>query len=170
MFPFLVGLAPLVLRRADGGRETLFPAADRRATVVIVVLAECPIARGYSPEIARLAKVYGPKRVRFAMAFADAEPPAIRTQMKAYGLSFPGAKADRRLIDLLRARAAPTAAIVGADGRVVYSGRIDDRFPALGVQRPARTHDLRLALDQFLAGKPVVPSRTAVVGCALPNG
>lgn len=167
---FLPLIAALSLKTATGGTEVLFPATDRRATVVFVVLAECPIARRYSPEMARLAREFRPRGVRFLMAFADGKPAEWRAQMREYALPFPGAGADARLLRLLRPTAAPTAAIVGADGKVAYVGRIDDRYPALGVQRPVRRHDLRLALGRFLAGKAVVPARTPVVGCLLPNG
>ena len=167
-------LAPLLaafsLTTASGGAETLFPARDRRATVVFVVLAECPIARGYSPEMARLAKEFGPKGVRFVMAFADGKPADWKAQMKDYALPFPAARADRRLVDFLKATAVPTAAVVGADGTLAYVGRIDDRYPSLGTQREPRRRDLRLALDAFLKGEKPVPARTPVVGCALPNG
>lgn len=167
--PLLALATPLRLRSADGSLETLCPAKDRRATVVLVVLAECPIARQYSPELARLAKEYGKRGVRFAMAFADGQPAAWRTQMREFGLPFSAVRADRSLIARLGAVAVPTAAIVEADGTIPYVGRIDDRYPALGVQREVRRHDLRLALDATLAGKPVRPSRTVVVGCALPK-
>lgn len=163
-------LAAYALKTATGATETLFPAHDRKATVVIVVLAECPIAQKYSPALAAIARDYTLKGVRFLMAFADAEPAAMRTQMKAFALPFPAAKADRKLIAMLKATTAPTAAVVGADGTVAYVGRIDDRFPTLGVQRAPRRADLRIALDQFLAGKPVRPARTDVVGCLLPSG
>ena len=163
-------LAALTLKTVDGRSETLFPAEDRKATVLIVVLAECPVAQKYSPALQKIAKDYAPKGVRFLMAFADGEPAAIRTQMRAYALPFPAARTNPRLLGMLKATAAPTAALIGADGGVAYVGRIDDRFPALGVQRTPRRADLRIALDQFLAGKPVTPSRTPVVGCFLPNG
>ncbi len=162
--------APLTLKTASGFTETLYPARDRRATVVVVVLAECPVARQYSPELIRLSKDYGSRGVRFIMAFADGEPKAWQAQMREFGLPFPAARADRHLRKLLGAVAAPTAAIVGADGTIAYVGRIDDRYPALGVQREVRRRDLRLALDATLAGKPVSPARTTVVGCALPAG
>lgn len=163
-------IASLILPTATGGSETLFPASDRRATVVYTVLAECPNARAYSAEMARIARDYRAKGVRSVMTFVDGEPKAWRAQMKAFGLHFPAARATSALRKLLRPEAAPTAAIVSADGTVAYVGRIDDRFPALGVRREPRTHDLRRALDLFLAGKRVVPSRTTVVGCLLPNG
>jgi len=162
--------AAFALKTASGGTETLFPAKDRRATVVFVVLAECPIARGYSPEMARLAREYASKGVRFAMAFADGKPAEWTAQMRDYGLAFTAARAESSLIRLLKAQAAPTAAVVGADGTIAYVGRIDDRYPALGVRREPRRRDLKLALDAYLAGRKAVPARTDVVGCTLPNG
>lgn len=168
----LLALAPwsLSLRTATGGVEIVAPTRDRRATVVLIVLAECPIARGYSPEMARLAREYGTKGVRFVMAFADGSPAAWTAQMRAFGLGFPAARADAALIRRLGAKAVPTAAVVGADGALAYVGRIDDRYPALGVQREPRRRDLRLALDAFLSGRRGPTTRTAVVGCALPPG
>lgn len=157
------------LTTASGAPEALYPVRDRRATVVFVVLAECPIARGYSPEMGRLAREYGPKGVRFVVAFADGKPSDWKAQMRDYVLPGRAARADRALIRLLRAETAPTAAVVGADGALAYVGRIDDRYPALGVQRPPRRRDLRLALDAFLAGRKAIPARTPVVGCALPR-
>ena len=148
----------------------MFPATDRKATVVFTVLSECPVAQAFSPEMGRLAREFGPKGVRFLMAFADGKPKAWTAHVKAYGLGFPAVGATPSFMRLVRPTAVPTAALIGADGRVVYVGRIDDRYPALGVLRDPRRHDLRLALEAFLAGKPVVPARTAVVGCALPNG
>lgn len=167
---FLPLLAALTLETATGGTETLFPAKDRKATVVFVVISECPNARAYSPEMARLSRDYTKRGVRFVMAFADGDAAAMRTQMREFGLPFPAARSNARLVRLLKAAAVPTAAIVTADGTVPYVGRIDDRYPALGIRRPVRKRDLKIALDQFLAGKPVVPARTPVIGCALPNG
>ncbi len=167
---FQIPIAPITLKTVGGATETLYPARDRKATVVFVVLAECPIARGYSPEMARVAKDYAKRGVKCVMAFADGDAASIKAQMKAFALPFPAAKIDRRLLALLKPTAVPTAAVVGPDGTLAYVGRIDDRYPALGTQRKPRRHDLRLALDQFLAHKPVVPARTTVVGCALPNG
>jgi hypothetical protein len=53
-------------------------------------------------------------------------------------------------------------------GRLVYSGRIDDRYVAFGKARAApRTHDLENAIAATLAGKSVAEARTHSVGCYL---
>jgi hypothetical protein len=59
----------------------------------------------------------------------------------------------------------PEAAVY-ANGRVVYHGRIDDRYVDLGLERPAPTvHDLDDALTAVLAGRPVEHPVTQAVGC-----
>jgi hypothetical protein len=59
----------------------------------------------------------------------------------------------------------PEAAVYAA-GRIVYHGRIDDRYVELGLERPAATvHDLDEALGAVLAGRPIARSATPAVGC-----
>ncbi len=66
------------------------------------------------------------------------------------------------------ATVSPQAAVFDAGGRLVYSGRIDDRFVDLGKARSeATTHDLESAITATLDGKPVVHPRTRAVGCYL---
>jgi hypothetical protein len=49
---------------------------------------------------------------------------------------------------------------------VEYRGRIDDLYAALGRPRRQVTHpDLRDALDDLVAGKPVRTPRTEATGC-----
>jgi hypothetical protein len=51
-------------------------------------------------------------------------------------------------------------------GKVVYRGRIDDRYVDLGLERPAATtHDLGDALEAVMTGKPVAHPTTQAVGC-----
>ena len=54
------------------------------------------------------------------------------------------------------------------DGTVLYRGRIDDLYIALGKRRDHVTaHDLRDALDEIVGGRPVGNPRTQAVGCSL---
>ena len=64
----------------------------------------------------------------------------------------------------------PEVAVVTADGRIVYRGRIDDLYADLGKKRraPGR-RDLREALSAVLAGRPVKVPRTEAVGCSIPE-
>ena len=60
--------------------------------------------------------------------------------------------------------------MLAANGDVLYRGRIDNLYAALGQKRPrATTRDLREALDAILAGQPVPHATNQAVGCLIPN-
>ena len=67
------------------------------------------------------------------------------------------------------ARVTPEAAVfvAGSAGpKLVYRGRIDDRYLTLGRMRTSPTvHDLEDALTAVLAGRSVVRSEAPAVGC-----
>jgi hypothetical protein len=69
------------------------------------------------------------------------------------------------LVKFTKATVTPEAVVV-AGGRVVYRGRIDDRYVELGLERPAPTqHDLADALAAVVTGKRVPRATTQAVGC-----
>ncbi|MFM6982745.1 MAG: hypothetical protein ACKOXF_01335 [Chitinophagaceae bacterium] len=69
------------------------------------------------------------------------------------------------LTRLLNARTTPQA-IITKNGRIVYSGLIDDRFVALGSARTiAHTNYIRNALNSLLKNDKVAVSKTEPVGC-----
>ena len=60
----------------------------------------------------------------------------------------------------------PEAAVFSPAGAVVYRGRINDLFAALGKKRAEpTTHDLRAALDAVVAGKAPPVATTPAIGC-----
>lgn len=144
----------------------------RRTTVLFFLTEECPISRKYSPEMARIAKDYEAAKFRFFAVHVDPATTAAkaRAHTKAFRLPFPALLDPRHLAaDRAGAKVVPTAAVYDAKGNLRYLGRIDDRFPELGVMRPkARRQDLRLALDELISGRKVTLPRTTAIGCTLP--
>jgi thiol-disulfide isomerase/thioredoxin len=143
-----------------------------KAEVLVFVMPECPIAAKYAPELRRLAQEYKPKGVTFKIVHVDPDvkEPQARAFAKEYTLDLPF-QLDPRHEQAKKAgiKAVPGAAVY-AGGKLQYSGRIDDRFPRLGHERAApQRRDLKIALDEVLAGKAVSMPRTDVVGCYLPN-
>ena len=60
-------------------------------------------------------------------------------------------------------------AVIGPAGHVLYRGRIDNVWAALGKRRSAATeHDLRKALEAAVNGKRVAEPRTQAIGCYIP--
>jgi hypothetical protein len=156
----------------EGGQrvDPLVAPAGVKAIVFLFTSTDCPIANRYAPEVHRLAATYGPKGVAFRLVYPNpAETPkAIREHMAAF--SYTGAAQAFRdpklaLVKFVGATITPEAAVVVA-GKVVYRGRIDDRYVDLGLERPAATtHDLGDALEAVIAGKPVAHPTTQAVGC-----
>lgn len=147
--------------------------SDAAATVLLFTRTDCPISNRYAPEMRRLHERLAPEGVAFFLVYADpAEAPGtIREQREAYGYPFaalrdPGQRVTRRT----GATVTPEAAVLDAAGRLVYRGRIDDRWADFGKPRPrARSHDLADVLDALVAGRGVEPRATRAVGCYIPR-
>ena len=138
-------------------------------TVLIFVSVDCPVSNRYAPEIRRLYDQFTAQGVRFRLVYpnpTDSEA-AIGQHLLAFGYpAIAERDRDHRLVGMAGATITPEAAVFDARQRLVYRGRIDDRFVELGRERPVATqHDLRNALTAALAGKPANPSQTQAVGC-----
>ena len=140
-------------------------------TVVLFVRTDCPITNRYAPELQRLAQEFKSHSVSFWLVYPDAgETPAhIEAHIHDYG--FPGTPLrdpHHVLVEAAHATVAPEAAVFNGSGKLIYHGRIDDRYVDIGKTRPvAQEHDLEDAIKAVLAGKPVVHSETRAVGCSL---
>jgi hypothetical protein len=67
-----------------------------------------------------------------------------------------------------RSSRARNLCVFDPNGQLVYHGRIDDRFPALGQERPTATsHELKDVIDAMLAGKSVPYATAPAVGCRI---
>jgi thiol-disulfide isomerase/thioredoxin len=155
------------------GRRHAVPDPQQKAIVLFFIASDCPISNAFAPEINRICDEYGPRKVVFYMVYVEPNLPlkAARKHAKEYAFRCP-ALIDRshRLVRVAGATITPEAAVLGGDGRVLYRGRIDDRFADLGTARPAPTsRDLRQALDAVLEDRPVPNPTTKAIGCYIPE-
>lgn len=141
------------------------------AHVLLFVRTDCPITNRYAPELARIAQEFAGRGVDFWLVYPDKTETAEAIERHQAEYHLPGtALRDPQHVLVKRAEAtiSPQAAVFDHAGRLVYSGRIDDRYVAFGKARPApRTHDLENAIAATLAGKSVAEPRTHSVGCYL---
>jgi hypothetical protein len=95
---------------------------------------------------------------------------AARRHAHEFGLHCPVLlDPGQELVRLTGATVTPEAAVLDRGGKVVYLGRIDDRFYGFGKQRKsATTHELRDALDAVLASRPVANAAEPAIGCEIP--
>jgi hypothetical protein len=155
--------------------DPLLASPPVRATVLIFTRTDCPIANRYAPAIERLRSRFEPAGVRFWLVFVDPTQPAaaVREHMSAYGVhARPLRDPSHALLKLTGATVTPEAAVyVPIDGRprLVYRGRIDDRYVDVAHRRPQpTTDDLQQALDDALRGAPAgAPRITQPIGCII---
>jgi hypothetical protein len=143
-------------------------AAATVPTVFVFTTTDCPISNRYAPEIQRLVTKFG--TVKFVMVYpvASDTPEWIDAHRKkfAYAMEF---RRDEKheLVKKTGVTVTPEVAVM-KDGRMVYRGRIDDRYVDFGNDRPQPTvRDLERSLDAIIAGRPVPVSQTRAVGCIL---
>lgn len=158
------------LPNAVGGDLSLDKARGPAGTVLICMSVECPISNEYIPTINRLAKAYGNR-----IGFVGINPNAgqslddMAAHAREYKLAIPfvkdeGAKVSRRLLF----KVTPEVRLFDPAGKVVYQGRIDDRYRARGAAAGDVVRaDLQIALDELLAKKPISTSRTKAIGCPI---
>lgn len=154
---------------AGRGVTPIDPAAQ--ATVLLFTAVECPISDRYAPAVRRLAERYGARGVRFWLVYPNAGEvaAAVGSHAEAFSYGLPVAlDTARTLADLAGATVTPEAAVFDRQGRLVYHGRIDDRYVDFGVDRPTpTTHDLDEAVAAVLAGRPAPRPATPAIGCAI---
>jgi hypothetical protein len=156
-------------RTLDGAPLVELLSAPR--LVLVFVDPECPIANAYAPELRRLQGEYEPRGVTFALVYSDParKEPEVRAHAAAYDH---GAQLvldpEQSLAGHTGATMTPEACVL-VGGELVYRGRIDDRFFALGKQRAApTTRDLLAALDAVLAGGTPSGEWPPAIGCYIP--
>jgi len=160
------------LKGVDGKMHSLADYADRKAVVVIVSCNHCPTVIQYEDRMIQIQKDYAGKGVQLIVINGnetDGHPTDDFAHMvqraKERGFNFPYLRDDRQ--EVVRAYGAvrtPEVFLLGPDRTLVYQGRIDDNPDD---PKRVRRHDLRVALDEVLAGKPVSVPKTPSIGCTV---
>lgn len=139
--------------------------------VLVFTTTDCPVSNRYAPEIQRLAVKFSGK-AKFVLVYpvpADS-PDVIREHHKKFGYSIESLRDTRHeLVKRTGVTVTPEVAVMAGE-RLVYRGRIDDRYIELGRDRikPTR-HDLEDALHAVIAGTPIAQNETRAIGCFLPD-
>lgn len=167
--PAAAGNAPLSLLDLSGRRTDPFAATNARAIVFLFISNDCPISNRYAPEIQRLHGQFAARGVAFWLVHPDPgeSVEAIRKHTAAFSYTC-GVLRDPKhaLVKKTGVRVTPEAAVFLPGGKMVYRGRIDDRWADFGKARPAPTRrDLQAALEALLAGKPVPAATQPAIGC-----
>ncbi len=152
----------------DGSAFKLAQQDQPQLTVVCFLGAECPLVRLYGPILDKMADELKSKNVRFIGLNSNSQDSVddINEYLKEYKVKFPIVKDyENKIADQYGAIRTPELFVIDQNLELKYKGRIDNQyFP--GVIRPkARREDLKIALNELLAGKKVSVPETEATGC-----
>ncbi len=143
---------------------------EKRALVVVFLDTECPVGNLYVPTLIDLHKQYEARGVQFVAINSSAQDAFVSVSAHAQerGITFPVLKDfDQSVAESFGAKRTPEVFLLDAGRTIRYHGRIDDRH-AVGVTRDHATRqDLKEAIDDLLAGRPIATPVTEVSGCPI---
>ena len=137
--------------------------------VLVFLDTACPVATRYVPALNTL---HGDAQARGVALYGVLSNPAIGWREGAdfvndFGVTFPVILDSAGDLALrLGPRVTSESFVISAGDRLVYRGRIDDRFAAVGRLRTRiGSHDLRRVIEAVAAGGAVEPYGTEAIGC-----
>ncbi len=141
-----------------------------KALVVVFVDNECPVASLYVPTLVELHTEYSKKGVQFLAINSSPQDSfvSVSAQAQERDVPFPVLKDfDQHAADSFGASRTPEVFLLDADRVIRYRGRIDDQY-GIGFRRDKPTRrDLKEAIDELLAGRPITRPRTDATGCLI---
>jgi hypothetical protein len=152
-----------------GGLVNPFQGSEADATVFVFIRPDCPISNRYAPEVRRLSERF--KTVQFWVVYPDSDLSVdeIQKHLAEYRFGVVALRDPKlELVDLCQAGVTPEAAVFDQAKKLVYRGRIDDRFVAFGKSRPAPTQlDLADVLTALSEKEPLLPRSQPAIGCPI---
>ena len=151
---------------ADGAEHSLKSLTGKNGAVLIFVATKCPVSNAYNDRMEKLAQDYKAKGINVIGINSNNTEPAAEVKSHAgeKHLTFTILKDDgNKIADRLGATRTPEAYVIDASGKLVYHGRIDNSQKTEGIT----SNDLRDALDEMLAGKPISKTGGAAFGCTI---
>jgi peroxiredoxin len=157
--------------RDQYGQSRSFAEFGKQPVLVIAFLGtECPLARLYASRLAKLSHEFSDRGVQFVGISSNLQDSSTELVhfARQHGIEFPLWKDfDQGLANLFEVSRIPEAIVLDRAREIRYRGRIDDQY-SIGRQRArAEREDLRIALEELLAGQSISIPRTEPPGCLI---
>jgi peroxiredoxin len=150
----------------DGAEHSLNALKGKNGAVLIFISVQCPVSNAYNERMEKLAQDYKAKGVNvIGINSNNTEPTsAVKSHAGEKHLTFTILKDDgNKIADRLGATKTPEVYVLDTNSKLVYHGRIDNSQNTANIT----SSDLREALDEMLAGKPISKTGGAAFGCTI---
>lgn len=150
----------------NGVKRSLSDYKDSKAIVVMFIATQCPVSNAYNTRMVGFYKDYSKKNVAVIGINSNKQESVeeIKKHATMHGFEFTVLKDWNNVVaDKFQASFTPEIYILNSKFKVLYHGRIDDSQRENNI----KSKDLRVALDNILAGKPVTVASTKAFGCTI---
>jgi peroxiredoxin len=160
------------LKGIDGKTHSLESFADKKILVVIFTCNHCPYVQGWESRLIAIQKDFVPKGVQLIGINANDETKypedsfdGMVKRAREQGFNFVYLRdADQSVARAYDAACTPEIFVFDATRKLRYHGRVDDNYKD---PKAVTSHDLRNALEDLVAGRPVGVPKTHAMGCSI---
>ena len=160
------------LSGVDGKTYTLSSFANRRSLVIIFMCNHCPYVKAVLQRLIDLQNAFSGRGVQLigvnsndATRYPDDSFGNMKTDAQERGISFPYLfDKTQETAKAYGAVCTPDLYVYGEERKLLYRGRIDDNW-----EHPEQVtrQDLKSALEDILAGRPVPNEQVPSMGCSI---
>lgn len=155
----------------SGKQISLNEIKSDKATVIMFICNHCPYVKHVNAELVKLANDYIQKGISFVaissndvVNYPEDSPEKMKEHALIAGYPFPYLYDEtQEVAKAYNAACTPDFYIYDKDLKLVYRGQLDDSRPKNDL--PVTGKDIRSALDNILAGKPVDENQKPSIGC-----
>jgi peroxiredoxin len=154
-----------------GKQVSLDDYVGKDAVLVMFICAHCPYVVHVKHELAKLGRDYANTKLGIiaissndADNYPDDSPANLKTMGEELDLAYPLLyDEDQSVAKKYSAACTPDFFLFNKERQLVYRGQLDDS--RRGNDEPVNGKDLRAAIEQVLAGKPVPKEQKPSTGC-----
>jgi peroxiredoxin len=165
-----IGTVDFELPDAGGRTRRLSEMQNRPAVVLAFLGTECPVSQQYAQRLQEFASQLELRNVAIIGVFANPgdSATAINRMRDQLHLTYPLLRdCNQSLARRLRVSRQSEVVVLDQARHVCYRGRVDDQFSPGARKARIGREDLRIALTELLAHKPISVPLTEPVGCPL---
>lgn len=156
------------------GAKAELSALGSKASVLLFVTTDCPIANRFAKEYRRIYDDFRGRGIGFILVYVDPSSniEAIKKHRREYSLGNFVACFDEQhqVVKAVGAGVTPEAVVIAPDGTMKYRGRINSQYEEHGRPKGSKVRqDLREAILEVMAGKSVSMPEIPAVGCPIPE-
>jgi peroxiredoxin len=163
-------MADFTLPDVNGKPHRLYEFEGKKAVAVIFIATRCPYSNAFNHVMASLAHEYEGRDVAFIAINANKTEPVaeVAEHARAHGLDFLILKDEgNQIADRLGASVTPEVFLLDSTWTLRYHGALGNSHQPTNNPDKTTDDEIRPALDDILAGKPVAVTETKAFGCTI---